>query len=72
MQSLYFYTFGCGVAVDDTLVALVGHFLADIFFVVGHKDALSVSTVFLVQLHYGMHSSSAARKEVKYCIVITI
>ena len=65
MQAFHFLTLGCGVALDYSLVALVGDFLTDVVLVVGDKDTFAVATVFGVELHGGVESGTGACEEVE-------
>ena len=58
MQAFHFLALGCGVALDYSLVALVGNVLADIVLVVGDKDTFAMSIVFSVELHGGVESGA--------------
>ena len=58
MKSFHFFAFRCGVALNYSLVALVGNVLADIVLVVGDKDTFAMSTVLGVELHGGVESST--------------
>ena len=65
MQAFHLLTLGSGVALDYSLVALVGDFLTDVVLVVGDKDTFAVSSVLGVELHGGVESSTGAGEEVK-------
>ena len=54
MQTLDGFSVGLGVAVDNALVALVGHVLTDAVLVVGHQDAFSLTSINIILLHDGM------------------
>ena len=58
MKSFNRLAFRCGVALNYSLVALVGNVLADIVLVVGDKDTFAMSTVLGVELHGGVESST--------------
>ena len=55
----------CGVALDNSLVALVGDVLADIILVIGDKDALTVAAILGVELHGGVKGGAGTGEEVK-------
>ena len=65
MQAFHFFAFRCGVALDYSLVALVGNFLTDVVLVVGDKNAFAVSAVFGIELHGGVESGTGAGEEVE-------
>ena len=65
MQAFHFLALGCSVALDYSLVALVGDFLTDVVLVVGDKDTFAVSTVLGIELHGGVESGTGASEEVK-------
>ena len=65
MQTLDKFSVGLGIAVDNALVALVCHVLANAVLVVGHEYALAMPTVLGIQLHYSMHCRSATGEEVE-------
>ena len=65
MKTFNRFALGCGVALDYSLVALVGDFLTDVVLIVGDKDTFSMSTVFGVELHGGVESGTGAGEEVE-------
>ena len=64
-QAFYVFTFRGGISVDDALVSHVSYFLADFVLVIGHEDALAVSSVFRIELHGGVESGSTSCEEVE-------
>ena len=58
VQAFHFFAFRCGVALDYSLVALVGDFLTDVVLVVGDKDTFAVSTVLGIELHGGVEGGA--------------
>ena len=65
MKSFHFFAFRCGVALNYSLVALVGNILADAVLVVGNKDTLAMSSVLGVELHGGVEGGTGTCEEVK-------
>ena len=65
MQSFHMLTFRRVITFNDLFVAWISHFLTYLVLIVGHKDALAMATILLVQLHSGMKGGAAASKEVK-------
>ena len=72
MKSFHFFAFRCGVALNYSLVALVGHFLTDVVLVVGNKDTFAVSSVLGVELHGGVEGGAGASEEVENCSIFRI
>ena len=59
LQALHLFTSWCSIAVDDPLISLVGHLLADVIFIIRHQDTLAMTTwLFGIQLHRGMKGCS--------------
>ena len=45
-QPWHFFSFGCGVTIDYSLVAFIGYLFADVVFVIGNENALALAAVF--------------------------
>ena len=65
VQAFHFLALGCGVALDYSLVALVGNFLADAVLVIGDKDAFAMPAIFGIELHSGVEGGTRASEEVE-------
>ena len=65
MQAFNRLAFRCSIALNYSLVALVGNFFTDVVLVVGDEDTLAVSTVFGIELHGGVEGGAGAGEEVE-------
>ena len=65
MQAFYLFSLWSSIAIDNSLVSFVCYFFADVVLVVCNKNALTVSSIFRVQLHGGMEGCSRTGEEVK-------
>ena len=72
MQSFHLLAVRFRIALDNALVALVGHILTDAVLVIGAKNALTLAAVFRIKLHHGVERRAGTCEEVKNYSIIKV